>query len=313
MATLDDTIVPVIDLAEALAGDEHARRRCALELDAAAQGSGFFVITGHGIPDALIDDAVRVARAFFALPVERKLELTTPMSYRGYQGMSATALAQTLGDESLPDLSESFNIGRYDDEPDVDGNPDAAAMCHPNLWPDEPVELRSVFRRYFDAMDALSAELLRLLAQALGAAPETYVSRNEFANSSMMLVNYYPAVDITPPPGQLRRGAHSDYGTITLLFAESEPGLQIRNGDEWFDVPAVEGGLVVNIGDLLAMWSEGRWTSTVHRVLVPEGRADRDRVSIPFFVHPDFFTDVRGVRAGEWIAAKSRSMMADDD
>lgn len=313
MAPPADTIVPVIDLAEALAGDDEARRRTAAELDAAAQGSGFFVVTGHGVAASLIDETLAAARRFFVLPVDRKQEVSTEMSYRGYQGMSATALAQTLGDESLPDLSESFNIGRYDDEQDVGGHPDAAAMCHPNLWPDEPTELRAVFGRYFDALDTLSAELLRLLARAVGVPADTYVSRNEYANSSMLLVNYYPAVEFTPPPGQLRRGAHSDYGTITLLFAESEPGLQILNGGEWHDIPPVEGGLVVNIGDLLSMWTEGRWTSTVHRVLVPEGRADRDRISMPFFVHPDFFTEVRDVVAGEWIAAKSRSMMASDD
>lgn len=320
MSTAHDELpVPVIDLGDALAGDPGARRRTARALDEAAQDSGFFVVTGHGVDDAVIDDVLTASRAFFALPFEEKNRYTTDRSYRGYLAMSDTALAQTLGDSSPPDLSESFNVGRYDDMPDVGDDPAVVAMCHPNLWPDEPAGLRNAYEAYFAALDALSAELLRLLALAVGDPAETYVSRNEHANSTMMLVNYYPAVEIAPRPGQMRRGAHTDYGTITLLHAESEPGLQIRHENEWRDVPAVDGGFVVNIGDLLSAWVGGRWTSTLHRVLVPDGRADRDRVSIPFFVHPDYFTEItmRGtgevVRAGEWIAAKSQSMMASDD
>lgn len=312
--------VPIIDLTDALAGDAASRRRTAEALDAAARDSGFFAVTGHPVPQALIDDTIAQARAFFALPLEEKQRRTTDRSYRGYQAMSATALAKTLGDESPPDLSESFNIGRYDEPIDVGEHPDAQAMCHPNLWPDDPPGLRPAFESYFAALDALSDELLRLLALGVDVADDTFVSRREYANSTMMLVNYYPAVDVAPAPGQLRRGAHTDYGTITLLYAESEPGLQIRRDGAWVDVPAVPGGFIVNIGDLLSAWVGGRWTSTMHRVLVPEGRADRDRVSIPFFVHPDFFTEVPtsgpdgvdSVSAGEWIAAKSRSMMASD-
>ncbi|MFK8024210.1 MAG: isopenicillin N synthase family dioxygenase [Ilumatobacter sp.] len=318
-ANAHDTPVPVIDIESALAGEPDARTLTASALDAAARDSGFFVITGHGVPDSTIEAVLAASRRFFALPVEEKNRFTTDRSYRGYQAMSATALAKTLGDESPPDLSESFNVGRYEETPDADGDPAVVAMCHENLWPDSPPELRAAFEDYFAALDALSADLLRLLAIATGDPADTYVSRNEFANSTMMLVNYYPAVDFTPPPGQLRRGAHSDYGTITLLYAESEPGLQIRHRGRWRDVPAVEGGFIVNIGDLLSAWVDGRWTSTVHRVLVPEGRADRDRISIPFFVHPDYFTEIplgatdETVRAGEWIGEKSRSMMASDD
>jgi isopenicillin N synthase-like dioxygenase len=313
-----DTPVPVIDIGDALAGDPDARRRTAASLDLAAQDSGFFVITGHGVPDDVIDNALTTSREFFARSIDEKNRFTTDRSYRGYLAMNDTALAKTLGDDSPPDLSESFNVGRYDEMPDVGDDPAVVAMCHPNLWPDEPAGMRSAFGRYFEHLDALSAELLRLLAVAAGVDEETYVSRNEYANSTMMLVNYYPAVDFTPPPGQLRRGAHSDYGTITLLYAETEPGLQIRHGGKWRDIPAVDGGFVVNIGDLLSAWVDGRWTSTLHRVLVPEGRADRDRVSIPFFVHPDYFTEIpvagsdEPVHAGEWIAAKSQSMMSDD-
>ena len=308
--------VPTIDLAEALTGDINARQRTAAALDAAACDSGFFVVTGHSVPQTLIDDTLTVAREFFALPVEEKNRSSTDQSYRGYQAMSATTLAKTIGDESPPDLSESFNIGRHDEEVDVGDSLDAQAMCHPNLWPEHPSRLQPIFESYFAALDALSADLLRLLAIGVGVPHDTYVSRNEYANSTMMLVNYYPSVDFVPPVGQLRRGAHTDYGTITLLYAESEPGLQIRRNGEWIDVPAAPGGFIVNIGDLLSTWVGGRWTSTMHRVLVPDGRANRDRMSIPFFVHPDFYTEIPTsgpdgagvVRAGEWIAKKSRSM-----
>jgi isopenicillin N synthase-like dioxygenase len=311
--------IPVIDIAGALDGNVEARRRAAAALDSAARESGFFIITGHGVAESVISGVLSTARDFFALPLEEKQRCTTERSYRGYQGMSATALARTLGDRSPPDLSESFNAGRYEEMQDFGDDPAVVAMCYPNLWPAEPQGMRDACTEYFKCLDALSAELLRLLALAAGVPEDSYVSRNEYANSTMMLVNYYPAVDFTPPTGQLRRGAHSDYGTITLLYAEAEPGLQIHHDGQWRDIPAVEGGFIVNIGDLLSAWVDGRWTSTVHRVLVPEGRAGFDRVSVAFFVHPDYFTEIpvgdagESVRAGEWIAEKSRSMMAAED
>ncbi|MEM9746222.1 MAG: 2-oxoglutarate and iron-dependent oxygenase domain-containing protein [Actinomycetota bacterium] len=309
--------IPVIDIADARRGA--GREQAAAALDEAARGIGFFAVTGHGVDDDLLGSTFRASREFFARPHDEKMDVTTDESYRGYAAMSEMALAQTLGDASPPDLSESFNVGRYDEAIDVGGDPAAAAMCFPNLWPADPADLRTTFERYFAELDRVTAELLTLLALAVGQPDDAFVPRNEHANSTMMLVNYYPAVDTDPLPGQLRRGAHTDYGTITLLYAEEEPGLQIEVDGTWTDIPAVPGAFIVNIGDLLSAWVGGRWTSTLHRVVVPPGRAGQDRVSIPFFVHPDFHTPLPGSAvapggpstAGEWIAWKSQAMMAD--
>ena len=313
----DRVMIPVIDIEAARRGVDRAAT--ATGLDTAARDIGFFAVTGHGVDDSVIDSALRSSREFFARPHGEKLAVTTDASYRGYAAMSEMALAQTMGATSPPDLSESFNIGRYDEPIDVGGDPAAEAMCFPNLWPDDPTDLRPAFARYFVELARVTAELLTLLALAVGEPEDAFVPRNTHANSTMMLVNYYPAVDTDPLPGQLRRGAHTDYGTITLLYAETEPGLQISVDGDWPDIPAVPGSFIVNIGDLLSAWVGGRWTSTLHRVVVPPGRAGQDRVSIPFFVHPDFHTPLPDAAlrpdgptsAGEWIAWKSQAMMAD--
>jgi isopenicillin N synthase-like dioxygenase len=244
--------------------------------------------------------------------------------------MSTTALASTLGDITPPDLSESLNVGFYDEiMADAADSVDKQIMCWPNRWPDEPAALRPTFERYYATLRELATEILELLAIAVDMPPEWFVPPFAAANTSMLLMNYYPALTEAPRPGQLRRGAHTDYGIITLLYAEGEPGLQISVDGEWLDVPAVDGAFVVNLGDLMARWVNDRWRSTLHRVVVPTSdRAHADRISIPFFVHPDFDTTIEtvpttitadspaqydAVAGGPWIATKSHSMMETED
>ncbi|MCH7709113.1 MAG: isopenicillin N synthase family oxygenase [Myxococcales bacterium] len=96
----------------------------------------------------------------------------------------------------------------------------------------------------------------------------------------MLLINWYPPVVGGATPGQLRRGAHTDYGAFTIVAAEQIPGLQIFFDDEWLDVPMVPNGFVVNLGDLMARWTNDRWVSTLHQVVIPDGDdRGRDRVS----------------------------------
>jgi isopenicillin N synthase-like dioxygenase len=181
-------------------------------------------------------------------------------------------------------------------------------------------------RAYFAAVDELAGDLVHLLALAVGLPEDWFDHAMDGETSSMLLVNHYPALDAPPLPGQLRRGAHTDYGVVTILFAEDEPGLQISLDGEWLDVPAVPGALVVNLGDLMARWVNDRWRSTLHRVVVPASANERDRISIPYFVHTAYDAIVEtapttitesspakypAVRGGEWVAAKSAAMLDD--
>ena len=322
--------VPTVDIGPALAGEPGAVAEAARALDEACTTSGFFVITGHGVSPALVEDVMAQGRRFFRLPFEDKQRVAPPgpEHYRGYLGMDTTSLAATLGDEVPPDLCESVNINRFDDPAArerayVEG---ADAALHPNLWPEEPAELRTVLERYYAVMEQLCVDLLPIFAGALGL-PSTWFDDKVAEHTALLLLNWYPPVSGTAQPAQLRRGAHTDYGAFTIVAAEQIPGLQIFLDETWVDVPAVPGGLVVNLGDLMARWTNDRWVSTLHRVVIPGGPdQERDRMSVPYFFQPSYgalietipttVTDDRPSRyepvmSGKWITAKSMSMLED--
>ncbi len=321
--------VPTIDLGDALTGHTAARSVAAREIDLACRTSGFFIIVGHGVPDDLLDAVIEHSREFFHLPRSEKDVVAPPGSehFRGFLGLDTTALAATLGEETPPDLCESFNVSRFDDPVvrEQARQPGADAIFHPNLWPDRPAGLRPAFEAYFAAMEALSRELLGLIGKAL-SLPEGWFDSKFEEPTSLLLVNWYPPVHGEIRPNQLRRGAHTDYGAFTIVATEPLPGLQISLDGIWKEVPPVSGGYVVNLGDLMARWTNDRWVSTLHRVVIPgdaESRG-RDRISVPFFHQPTYTANIetipttissdkpatyQPVVSGEWITEKSMSML----
>jgi isopenicillin N synthase-like dioxygenase len=138
-------------------------------------------------------------------------------------------------------------------------------------------------------MERLAADLMRLFARALNL-PARHFEPYFDKHISLLVTNFYPPQPQEPKPGQLRAGAHTDYGSLTILAPSISPGgLQVRNQDgAWENVLQVEGGLVINIGDLMAQWTNDRWVSTMHRVVNPERRtAGKARMSIVFFQQPN--------------------------
>ncbi len=324
--------VPTVDIGGALAGDESALDAAAGQIDAACVNSGFFIAVGHGVPTDLVDGAVATAREFFRLPFDEKQRVAPPNfeDYRGFLGLDTTSLAATLGDnETPPDLCESFNVGRFDD-PEARARAfvaGAEATFCPNRWPQRPAGLRPLFERYYAVLERLCLQMLPIFARALDLPPAWFDDKVR-DHTALLLFNWYPPVAGSARPGQMRRGAHTDYGAFTVVAAEQIPGLQIRSNGAWADVPMVPGGFVVNLGDLMARWTNDRWVSTLHRVVIPDGEdRARDRVSVPFFFQPSYralietipttITPQRPARyepvvSGEWIAAKSASMLEDD-
>jgi isopenicillin N synthase-like dioxygenase len=286
--------VPVIDIAPYLDGTDPAG--VAAEVAGANEHLGFLVVTGHGVPEPLVRDVHEVAHRFFSLPTAEKVRYVpeVPWFFRGYEPVGGSALARSAGDETPPDLCELFRISRFDDPAVAEASGhrpggDLDYFFAPNIWPERPAELREVLTRYYGALEALSASLMRIFALALDL-PETYFDATIDRHITNLCLNHYPAQDTAPVPGQLRRGAHSDYGSMTVLHQDDAPGgLQVttRSG-AWADVPHLPGTYVVNIGDLMARWTNDRWVSTVHRVVNP-GRAVAmtDRLSIPFFHQPN--------------------------
>src|SRR5579862_5387035 len=275
-------LVPVIDLG---APDVIS------QLDGACRSVGFLSIVGHGVERPVIDQMLEETAEFFALPLDEKLSLrpARPDVDRGYAAKGSEGLVYSLGvDGAPPDLFEAFNIGP-DDWPAGDPIYEAEAdrIFAPNLWPRRPPGFRAALVAYFDAMQGLAHRLTTLFALALGLDAGFFEDKTDHSTDTMR-VNHYERSAGEPPPlaGQLRMGAHTDYGIVTVLYADAVPGLQIVGPDGgWHDVLPSDGAFLVNLGDLLAEWTNDRWRSTLHRVVPPDPSTSGParRRSVAFF------------------------------
>ena len=287
--------VPVIDLAPYWTGGEAGKRDVAAAVDHACREIGFLVIAGHGIAPALVEDTYAVARGFFDLPLEEKRRIMQPAPHisRGYTPLGSEAVARSRDPSATAsDLNETLIIGPIEPvDPAYASAPAAGAHFAPNLWPERPPELRVVLTRYYRAMSELARTLMRIFALGLGLDEGFFEDKVDRSISRLRIRNY-PAPTEKPLPGQLRAGAHSDYGSLTILAAEDKPGgLQVCNATgNWVDVPIVPGCFIVNLGDLMARWTNDAWLSTLHRVVNPPEDAGPEsrRMSLVFFHNPNY-------------------------
>jgi isopenicillin N synthase-like dioxygenase len=278
-------VIPVIDLSGLVDGSGARRAAVGAEIDRACREVGFFSVVGHGVDPDVIDDLHRLALAFFDLPLPERLAVAMPepgYPY-GYSALRAEALNGSLGGDAPPDLKETFNVGPIDPPPrplEEMEDPDERAVYAPNLWPAALPELRPAVESYYRSMAELSATLTEAFAVALDLPAGTFAGYIDRHGSALRLA-HYPDLGVRPPSDGLRAGAHTDYGTLTVLWTDGTAGLQVEAPDgTWIDVEPVDGALVVNLGDLMQRWTNDRWRSTMHRV-VPAGRGRR--LSIPFF------------------------------
>ncbi|MGD9881032.1 MAG: isopenicillin N synthase family dioxygenase [Reyranella sp.] len=286
--------VPVLDISPFRQGDSGAKLALAAEVDRTCREIGFMVISGHGVDADLIAAVEATSRAFFDLPLDEKMRIVRPAPdvTRGYIPFKAEVLVRSRGGSAEGDLNESLMIGPLDvaDTPYYTA-PAAGRHFAPNLWPEQPAGLRPAYERYFRVMSGLAADLMQLFALALDL-PQDHFAGSIDRHISRLRVRNYPAPREAPAPGQLRAGAHSDYGSLTILKTEDRPGglqVQGRNG-EWLDVPHRPGCFVVNIGDMMARWTNDRWVSTLHRVVnpPPDRAAESRRQSLVFFHNPNY-------------------------
>lgn len=274
-------VVPTIDLS----GPPDLVGRA---IDAACSEIGFLQIVGHGLDPHVEQRAWDTAHAFFALPSDAKVACAIPPGDAyGYGPYLVERLAASLGADTPPDLKETFSIGPFEPAPPGLDDPAAAFVFSPNRWPAALPEMAGTFRAYYDALAGLADRVVGAMAVGLGLEPGWFRPSIDRHTSALRILHYPDLGDAAIEPGQLRAGEHSDYGTLTLLRQDDAPGgLQVRDvAGEWHDVPAVPGAYVVNVGDALARWTNDRWRSTVHRVVVPPAGLGRsaERFSIAFF------------------------------
>jgi isopenicillin N synthase-like dioxygenase len=284
--------VPVIDISPYFSGDLAQKRQVAKLIDDACRSIGFLVISGHGVPSALIERTDALARAFFDLPIDVKLKYKT--GYRGYSPMFTSALAYTSGDgQSAPDFREIFSIG----QPHVDrqdpyfGSETGRRIFPDNVYPQEVPGLRETLEAYYGAMTALATTLMRLFALALDLDEHWFDDKIDKHMTGFSLSNY-PDQPQGQAPNQLRAGAHTDWGSLTILKTEDKPGgLEVLTTQgAWEAVPIIPGTFIINIGDLMAQWTNDRWISNMHRVVNPprDQATGSRRQSLIFFHQPNY-------------------------
>lgn len=287
--------VPEINIAGFIAEDEVASRRVVNQVNEALREIGFFTIVGHGIAEAELAALSTSAKAFFDLPPAEKQRFKNPRGSisRGYVGIGQENLGRTLGGTSLVDVKEQLAFGRF-------GVPEtpyyqqlfAETAFEPNIVPDTPPGLAGMIRRYYGSMETLALHLLRIFAGALNVDRRFFVEFFDHHTSVMRIINYPDQAGLGVDAGQTRSGAHTDYGALTILLAEQAPGglqVKLRNGG-WVDVRPKPNSFIINIGDLMAMWTNDHWVSNLHRVVNPpsDGHLPARRLSIAYFAHANY-------------------------
>ncbi|MFE0015850.1 isopenicillin N synthase family dioxygenase [Mesorhizobium sp. NPDC059054] len=288
---------PVFDLSRFELADAAGRKALGREVDKICRATGFLAISGHSVPQAVIDAVWSKARAFFDQTAELKEKVRAPYpGYPyGYLGPGAEALAKSKGADTPPDLKESFNGGPLS-VPEGLTDPQALAFCYAEtIWPEAPDGFVDAWKAYYAAMEDLAARIMRVFAVALDLPEDYFQSMIDRPISALRALNY-PETDTPPLAGQLRAGAHTDYGSLTILLPQpGSGGLQIFTPEaDWREVPPVEGAFVINIGDLMALWTNDRWVSTLHRVINPDIGAMKSsrRQSLAFFHQPNWHQEI---------------------
>jgi isopenicillin N synthase-like dioxygenase len=275
---VDFDTIPIIDLTDIQAPQGFAT--IADEMMAAAQQSGFFYITNHGIDQVVIENAFAASQAFFRLPQTDKATIRVNQQQRGWmaQGMTNLEGAKTH------DAKEVFFWGW-----DVAANdPDVVAglpMVAPNQWPNDVApDLKSDLLEYYSQVVALSQLVLSALAVGLGQKADFFETAYDKPLARGQLVYYPTSTQQDEKEQRFGAATHSDFGVLTMLLQDMQGGLQVQNlAGDWIEAPPIKGSIVCNIGDLLERWTNNRLVSTKHRVLNKSGS---DRYSIPIFCDP---------------------------
>ena len=274
---------------EQASGPERSDRAAAL--DRICRDTGFILLDNHGVTDDQINSIWDLMTSFFDLSVEQKRQVAPAKGQPyGYLAVATEALAASRGDITPPDLKESFNGGPASVPAGLD-DPVAQQFCFaPTPWP-EITGFREIWSAYYQQMERLADRVMAALAAALGLPDNFFATFINEPISALRALNY-PATGDAAESGQQRAGAHSDYGSLTILLPQPDRrGLQIQDRDgAWVDVIAPKSCFVVNIGDLMARWTADRWVSTLHRVVALPNQPRRQ--SLAFFHQPNWDAEI---------------------
>ncbi|XP_044469414.1 probable 2-oxoglutarate-dependent dioxygenase At3g50210 isoform X1 [Mangifera indica] len=293
MAT-DFKSIPVIDISPLLAkcddpnmGEDAGVSKVVTQLDQACREAGFFYVKGHGIPESLIKEVKKISHQFFDRPYEEKLKikLTPQAGYRGYQRIGENIT------KGIPDIHEAIDCYREIKEGMYGALGKPMEGC--NQWPLDPPSFKELMEEYINLCTDLSRKIMRGIALALGGSP--YEFEGERAGDAFWVFRIigYPGVanGHGKPENDIGCGAHTDYGLLTLVNQDDGiTALQVRNqSGEWISAPPLPGSFVCNIGDMLKIYSNGLYESTLHRVI---NNSPKYRVCVAYFYETNYDTAV---------------------
>jgi len=298
-AVADFDAIPVVDFALITSSDPAVRAVAASDLGEICRRVGFFYLSNHDVPEAVIHDSFTAARAYFAQPHDHKMRTHISKSphHRGYGGM----LEEQTDAKGGADLHEAFDLSHdvAADDPEVLRG---CWLSGPNFWPEvAPPGFRMALETYYEAMLRLGRRLFGGFALALGLAEDAFEPMLDRPGSFMRVLHYPPqqarpegdaersakgADGCSLETGSVGIGAHSDYECFTILAQDDVGGLEVRNArGDWIPAAPMPGCFVINIGDMMARWTNDLFASTLHRVI---NRSGRERYSMPFFHGVDY-------------------------
>lgn len=270
--------------------DAGERAAIARKIDLAARDIGLFAVTGHGL-ETLFDHCIASARHFFEQPAEHKQKLTVTnlIPPRGYfpHGVFVTNTAET---PLATKVRENFVYCMPPSGAKLPAFAHRDAFFPPVDWPVNASTFREDYTAFNDALFGLSRQLWHLFAMALDL-PAHYFTDRYHCPTSFVVLNYYKHVpQWTPHHGKFRMGPHTDITSFTMVIPEQgKAGFQVNTApDTWVDVQVPSQAVIVQIGDLMKIWTNNRWSSTTHRVHAPSDKdTNNSRVSLIYGVQTD--------------------------
>ncbi|MBP5973799.1 isopenicillin N synthase family oxygenase [Brasilonema sp. CT11] len=284
--------IPVIDFNPFLTGDKVAKQAVASQISLAIHEVGCFYLTNYGISQNLITQAFSQAESFFALPEDEKEQVSffPDRNLRGYHNFKKNEDRHNANEL----MTEGFHFGK-EITPDKVGDIEDP-FFEPNKWPKNPAQFREVMMEFFNFCHESALKVLQALAIAL-QIPEDYFTNLYSEQNHGMVWHHYPSIYHPPEKGKVYLTEHTDIGSLTFLFQDSE-GLEVyTNSGEWVVAPFIPGAIIVLVADLMQRWTNDKFRATPHRVIVPtQLHSAKQRYSCAFFTGPNYDAPISTIK-----------------